>query len=114
MIFRLNIQVKNLEGRLTEQQAHSQARLDLTETNLERMRETKEALKRVAKCQKRRADQSEQTMKNLSQELAAKEQRVTELQVCIANIALLIQFWKINFDLGINWALSLFFSITLL
>nr|CAX73802.1 outer dense fiber of sperm tails 2 [Schistosoma japonicum] len=83
---RLSIQVRNLETRLAEQQAQSQAHLETAQFNLERLRETKEALKRAAKSQKRRADEAEEACREISHKLATQESIIasfqTELERC--------------------------------
>ncbi|CAH8621202.1 unnamed protein product [Schistosoma curassoni] len=77
---RLSVQVRNLETRLAEQQAQNQARLETAEVSLERMRETKEALKRAAKSQKRRADEAEEAYREISHKLATQESIIAGFQ----------------------------------
>ncbi|CAH8600537.1 unnamed protein product [Heterobilharzia americana] len=82
---RLSIQVRNLETRLAEQNAQNQARLQTAETNLEHMRETKEALKRAAKSQKRRADEAEEAFREISHKLATQESIIAGFQAELEN-----------------------------
>lgn len=77
----MSVQVRNLETRLAEQQAQNQARLETAEVSLERMRETKEALKRAAKSQKRRADEAEEAYREISHKLATQESIIAGFQV---------------------------------
>ncbi|CAH8552209.1 unnamed protein product [Schistosoma turkestanicum] len=85
---RLSVQVRNLETRLTEQQAQNRARLETAEANLERMRETKEALKRAAKSQKRRADEAEEAYREIAHKLATQESIIAGFQTELENSAL--------------------------
>ncbi|VDP26995.1 unnamed protein product [Schistosoma mattheei] len=85
---RLSVQVRNLETRLAEQQAQNQARLETAEVSLERMRETKEALKRAAKSQKRRADEAEEAYREISNKLATQESIIAGFQTELENCAL--------------------------
>ncbi|CAH8594323.1 unnamed protein product [Schistosoma mattheei] len=85
---RLSVQVRNLETRLAEQQAQNQARLETAEVSLERMRETKEALKRAAKSQKRRADEAEEAYREISHKLATQESIIAGFQTELENCAL--------------------------
>nr|CAH8866644.1 unnamed protein product [Trichobilharzia regenti] len=82
---RLSIQVRNLEARLAEQQAQNQVRLETAEANLERMRETKEALKRAAKSQKRRADEAEEAFREISHKLATQESIIAGFRAELEN-----------------------------
>ncbi|CAH8866293.1 unnamed protein product [Trichobilharzia szidati] len=82
---RLSIQVRNLETRLAEQQAQNQVRLETAEANLERMRETKEALKRAAKSQKRRADEAEEAFREISHKLATQESIIAGFRAELEN-----------------------------
>ncbi|KAF6776146.1 Outer dense fiber protein 2 [Paragonimus kellicotti] len=77
---RLSNQIRNLESRSAEERATLRTRLDVAEANLEQMYQTKNALKRAARAQKKRADEAEQALAEALERLKAKEAMVTHLQ----------------------------------
>ncbi|KAF7232326.1 hypothetical protein EG68_07865 [Paragonimus skrjabini miyazakii] len=77
---RLSTQIRNLESRSAEERATLRTRLDVAEANLEQMYQTKNALKRAARAQKKRADEAEQALAEALERLTAKEAMVTHLQ----------------------------------
>ncbi|CAH8660617.1 unnamed protein product [Dicrocoelium dendriticum] len=56
---RLNAHIHSLESKMAEERAVLRTQLQLAEDNLMQMRETKEALKRAARAQRKRADEAE-------------------------------------------------------
>ncbi|KAA3681508.1 uncharacterized protein DEA37_0010736 [Paragonimus westermani] len=77
---RLSTQIRDLESRSAEERATLRTRLDVAEANLEQMYQTKNALKRAARAQKKRADEAEQALAEALERLTAKEAMVTHFQ----------------------------------
>ncbi|CAL8068453.1 unnamed protein product [Calicophoron daubneyi] len=78
---RLAAQVRNLETRMADERATLRTRLEAAEASLEQMRDTKEAVKRAAKAQKKRADKIEQELNETLDRLTAKEALLAETKL---------------------------------
>ncbi|KAF8565541.1 hypothetical protein P879_07026 [Paragonimus westermani] len=76
----VNESLETMKGHLQRELRQRDSECNVAEANLEQMYQTKNALKRAARAQKKRADEAEQALAEALERLAAKEAMATHFQ----------------------------------